>query len=356
MFPTTFKWLRYVMVGAAVLLVVALVVEIDLESIKEWKSPSCPSGNGNDAAVQPRCKATAQHVADLEEQLQHALAHISRTMATPPYSVLGHPATRYHPEPRIVEAGQRSCDGLLRQSSPYLMKKSPVLDALECDFTYLLSSELFRKGSSILSVGAGSGEMEKYFQAKYKINVTCIDILPAETNTWTKNSAYEAHMPIEVYDGVSLKRHADRSFDAVIFVSVLHHAAANAPGLLLEAQRVARRWVIIVEDLGLAGNRRRNLSHDASGIFRTTEEWYSLLTASSNFEMALDSVGVAPQTSTACTIGAFSSPHSCIAKHKCPAAWQCQRPLPHRHQTGQAGFGASGTPRQDPPRPVHGQF
>ena len=125
-----------------------------------------------------------------------------------------------------------------------------------------------------------------------------MDIVAPEHNAWTLRMHQDRrshmdflHHQVEVFDGATLKEHADKSFDSVLFVSVLHHAAHNSPGLLLEAARVARKYVIIVEDLGTRQTKYRNLRHDKKGVFRNASEWRALLTASEEdkFEMVSES-------------------------------------------------------------------
>ena len=97
------------------------------------------------------------------------------------------------------------------------------------------------------------------------------------------------HHDVGLFDGHTLKEHEDKSFDTVIFVSVLHHAAAHSPNLLASHAR-REKVVLIVEDLGGLPARRRNYLHDPAGIFRTAEEWRSLLMASpkDKFEMVME--------------------------------------------------------------------
>ena len=48
----------------------------------------------------------------------------------------------------------------------------------------------------------------------------------------------------------------------------------------LEAARVARRHILILEDLHIANHSRilrRNVMHDPQGIFRTLSEWLQLI-------------------------------------------------------------------------------
>merc|ERR1712048_782147 len=79
---------------------------------------------------------------------------------------------------------------------------------------------------------------------------------------------------VNIFDGANLPE-KPLSFTAVFLVSVLHHAAENTSYLLTSAAAIARRWIIVVEDLdtGEPMIRERNREHDPGGIFRTDIEW-----------------------------------------------------------------------------------
>ena len=57
----------------------------------------------------------------------------------------------------------------------------------------------------------------------------------------------KTHVPVDVFDGKTLP-YADRSFDAVLIVDVLHHTEDPA-ALLQEARRVCRGVVILKDHL-----------------------------------------------------------------------------------------------------------
>jgi len=88
------------------------------------------------------------------------------------------------------------------------------------------------------------------------------------------------HVGCEVYAaGTPLPYRASR-FHTVLLETVLHHAAEHALQLLREAARVARRQVIVAEDVL---NRRASRSvvdsyraHDPWATYRSTDEWISL--------------------------------------------------------------------------------
>ena len=86
----------------------------------------------------------------------------------------------------------------------------------------------------ILDVGCGDGLLSSLLQQnKPNTSVTGIDVMVRPGT----------HIPVEQFDGLSIP-FANASFEAVIFVDVLHHT--DAPMILLrEAARVARDAVII---------------------------------------------------------------------------------------------------------------
>ena len=186
--------------------------------------------------------------------------------------------------------------------------KASIFDALECDVP-ALAAPVWKKGSRILDVGAGRGVFDTYLEKKYNVEIVCIDIVPSDCvrglNNWastkckgsqgssqfnssrTPGSEYTPHK-VGIFDGRTLTGHADASYDTVLFNSVLHHAAEKAPGLLAEAARVSRRWIVVNEDLDAQFVRRRNFLHDRKGVFRTRQMWIKLLTRSPAWELVLD--------------------------------------------------------------------
>lgn len=163
------------------------------------------------------------------------------------------------------------------------LSRSPPLPAL-------LASAPTPPKRRIVDVGAGGGLIDAYLMRKYWLEVTAYDVAAPSENAF----AYEASatVPIHLFNGSHLPTEADASADAVMFNSVLHHAAHHAPALLDEARRISRRWVIVVEDVDVRGERNpregyilhRHAKHGApmtprgpKGVFRTQAEWTRLL-------------------------------------------------------------------------------
>jgi SAM-dependent methyltransferase len=105
----------------------------------------------------------------------------------------------------------------------------------------------------VLDVGCGDGSLDHLImQRRTDIQISGIDLLVRG----------ETRIPVTGFDGRRVP-HGDGSFDAVIFVDVLHHT--EDPMILLrEAARVARRAVIIKDhtrDGWLAGPTLRLMDY-----------------------------------------------------------------------------------------------
>ena len=92
--------------------------------------------------------------------------------------------------------------------------------------------------STVLDVGTGDGQIAEGMAAVQSgVRVEGIDIMKRPTT----------RIPVTLFDGTTIP-FADKSFDVVTFVDVLHHTD-DAAVLLKEAARVARRAVILKDHL-----------------------------------------------------------------------------------------------------------
>jgi SAM-dependent methyltransferase len=97
-----------------------------------------------------------------------------------------------------------------------------------------LLAPLIPAGARLLDVGCGDGRLSQALAgARSDITLEGVDVKAREG----------APIPVRTFDGVTLP-YEDRSFDAVLFVDVLHHTT-DPDALLREARRVTRQAVVI---------------------------------------------------------------------------------------------------------------
>ena len=97
-----------------------------------------------------------------------------------------------------------------------------------------LLAPLLPESGRVLDVGCGDGTVSQaILRLRPHLHIEGIEVLPRGT----------PEISVSDYDGKHIP-FSDKSFDAVMFVDVLHHAAAPAQ-LLREAARVAAKCVVI---------------------------------------------------------------------------------------------------------------
>lgn len=111
------------------------------------------------------------------------------------------------------------------------------------------------KGNSLLDVGCGTGHISLLIKRNINIKVQMLDIHP-RLGQWGQRlvaipcaSVISKKYGLEyiLYEGSTLPFKAD-SFDTILLAFVLHHAV-NPEQLLNEAFRVAKKRIIVLEDL-----------------------------------------------------------------------------------------------------------
>jgi SAM-dependent methyltransferase len=102
--------------------------------------------------------------------------------------------------------------------------------------THVLADHLARilPTGSVLDVGCGDGVIDRLItNTRASVAISGVDVMMRPS----------AQIDVRQFDGLSLPFH-DGSFDAVMFVDVLHHTI-DPTILLREARRVARKSVVI---------------------------------------------------------------------------------------------------------------
>lgn len=93
------------------------------------------------------------------------------------------------------------------------------------------------EGDSVLDVGCGTGHLSAYLREMYGVIPTGIDV----------KDSRQAEVSFTEFDGTSIP-FPDNSFDHVVLSEVLHHSH-DPVRLIAECDRVARRRVIVFEDM-----------------------------------------------------------------------------------------------------------
>ena len=140
---------------------------------------------------------------------------------------------------------------------------------------------------SLVDVGAGTGTLTAVVAAVLDSpDVRLVDVDDPETNKGLGSDAaalfarsfdaFSSQHPVRTFDGRTLD-FDDSSYDVALLTYVLHHAAGDTISLLKEAKRVARRYVMVLEDvIDTEDDAKNAFAHDPHGTFRHRKEWDAL--------------------------------------------------------------------------------
>jgi SAM-dependent methyltransferase len=98
-------------------------------------------------------------------------------------------------------------------------------------------ADYLNRGDSVLDVGCGTGYLSGHVRDMYGVRPCGVDV----------RDFREAQVPFQLFDGTSIP-FPDSSFDHVVLSEVLHHSH-DPMALLMECRRVARRSIILFEDM-----------------------------------------------------------------------------------------------------------
>ena len=92
-------------------------------------------------------------------------------------------------------------------------------------------------GDSVLDVGCGTGHLSAYLREMYGVEPTGLDV----------KDFRQTQIPYQQFDGTSIP-FPEHAFDHVVLSEVLHHSH-DPVALIKESRRVARRGIIVFEDM-----------------------------------------------------------------------------------------------------------
>ena len=140
---------------------------------------------------------------------------------------------------------------------------------------------------TLVDVGAGTGTLTAVVAAVLDApEIKLVDVDDPETNKGLGSDAaalfsrsldaFSSRHPVRTFDGRTLDFDDDQ-YDVALLTYVLHHAAGDTISLLKEAKRVARNYVIVLEDVIDSEDDAKNaFAHDPRGTFRHRKEWAAL--------------------------------------------------------------------------------
>ena len=155
-----------------------------------------------------------------------------------------------------------------------MQNESTRVEKARAEFNFRSIQAQIPRGSRVLDVGAWSCYLGELLRDRMGCEVLSLDVI----------NANKTDMPFQVLDGRTLPVDAG-SFDVVLLLYVLHHAADDQP-LLHEANRVLReRGCLLVAEDSVDGLWNRVLTvgfhgwlwlvtrMSCDGTFRTADQW-----------------------------------------------------------------------------------
>jgi SAM-dependent methyltransferase len=181
----------------------------------------------------------------------------------------------YMPCIASVPEERRYLDVRLRQAlADKFQRESERVEKARAEFNFRSIEGKISRGSRVLDVGAWSCYLGQLLRDRMDCEVLSLDVVDVN----------KTGMPFQVFDGRRLPVDSG-SFDVVLLLYVLHHAADDQP-LLLEANRVLRQHgcLLVAEDsvdslwnrvltVGFHGWLWLITRMSCDGTFRTVDQW-----------------------------------------------------------------------------------
>lgn len=197
----------------------------------------------------------------------------------------------------------------------FINGKAHMIDALE-NRAGLVDRGVLGNNRTLLDIGSGHGFLDAYLMAAHGTRITGLDV----QSSYQCPEVLASPLLVHFFDGAHLAIRGSsltpKSYDAVTFMSVLHHAAHQTAALLAQAASVARDFIIVLEDLETPSVKMRNFKHDPRGIFRTDEAWKELFASQCcGFTLVADGFGAERRWHQGVVMAATGNEHRMFQKY-----------------------------------------